>query len=168
MIDAAPYAAVAPTGGLRPNAFLDALPRGRLVENVMHFVRILRAAGLPVGPAKVLDALAAVEAIGVSHRDDFRAALAAVLVSRREHQPVFEQAFALFWRNPRLLERMLAALLPKVEGRARAPDELPARARRQCCRRLRVSVKRATRKPISTPHSRSRRAKCCSTRTSRR
>jgi uncharacterized protein with von Willebrand factor type A (vWA) domain len=127
MIGAAPCAAAAPTGGLRPNAFLDALPRGRLAENVMHFVRILRAAGLPVGPAKVLDALAAVEAIGVGNRDDFRAALAAVLVSRREHQPVFEQAFALFWRNPRLLERMLAALLPKVEGRAGAPEELPAR-----------------------------------------
>ena len=93
----------------------------------MHFVRILRAAGLPAGPAKVLDALAAVDAIGLDNRDDFRAALAAVLVSRREHQPVFEQAFALFWRNPRLLERMLAALLPKVEGRAGAPEELPAR-----------------------------------------
>ena len=49
-----------------------------------------------------------VDAIGLDHRDDFRAALAAVLVSRREHQPVFEQAFALFWRNPQLLERMLA------------------------------------------------------------
>ena len=76
MIGASPHAAAAPAGGLRPNAFLEALPRGRLAENVMHFVRILRAAGLPVGPAKVLDALAAVEAIGVSHRDDFRAALA--------------------------------------------------------------------------------------------
>ena len=118
---------VGAAGSLRPNAFLDALPRGRLAENVMHFVRILRAAGLPVGPAKVLDALAAVDAIGLDNRDDFRAALAAVLVSRREHQPVFEQAFALFWRNPQLLERMLAALLPKVEGRAGAPDELPAR-----------------------------------------
>ena len=28
---------------------------GRLVENIVHFVRILRAAGLPVGPARVLD-----------------------------------------------------------------------------------------------------------------
>jgi len=126
MIDSVPHAG-APVRGLRPNAFLDALPRGRLAENVMHFVRILRAAGLPAGPAKVLDALAAVDAIGLDNRDDFRAALAAVLVSRREHQPVFEQAFALFWRHPRLLERMLAALLPTVEGRAGAPEELPAR-----------------------------------------
>jgi len=122
MIDSVPHAG-APVRGLRPNAFLDALPRGRLAENVMHFVRILRAAGLPAGPAKVLDALAAVDAIGLDNRDDFRAALAAVLVSRREHQPVFEQAFALFWRNPRLLERMLAALLPPAPGPRETGDE---------------------------------------------
>lgn len=115
------------TGAASSGAFLDALPRGRLAENVLHFVRILRAAGVPAGPAKVVDALAAVEAVGVDHRTDFREALAAVLVSRREHQPIFEQAFELFWRNPRLLEQLLAALLPKVRGRAGPSDELPAR-----------------------------------------
>jgi len=107
-------------------AFLDALPHGRLAENVLHFVRVLRAAGVPVGPAKVLDALAAVEAVGLANRTDFREALATVLVSRHEHQAIFEQAFDLFWRNPRLLERLLAALLPKVRGRAEAPDDVPA------------------------------------------
>ena len=109
------------------NAFLDALPRGRLAENVLHFVRVLRGAGIPVGPAKVLDALAAVEAVGLDNRTDFREALAAVLVSRREQQPIFEQAFELFWRNPHLLEKMLAALLPKVRGRTGDADDLPAR-----------------------------------------
>ena len=106
------------------------LPKGHLPENVLHFVRVLRGAGIPVGPAKVLDALAAVEAVGLDHRSDFRAALAAVLVSRREHLPLFEQAFDLFWRNPKLLERMIAALLPKVHGRTGDPEqapELPAR-----------------------------------------
>ena len=101
---------------------------GHLGENVLYFVRVLRAAGLPVGPAKVIDALAAVEAVGVANRTDFREALAAVLVSKREHLPIFEQAFELFWRNPRLLEKMMAALLPKVHGLADdAGDDLPAR-----------------------------------------
>src|SRR5690242_15428984 len=107
------------------------LPRGFLAENVLHFVRLLRAAGLPVGPAKVIDALAAVEAVGVANRIDFREALAAVLVSRHEHLQLFEQAFDLFWKNPKLLEKMVAALLPKVYGRTpqeeEAPPDLPAR-----------------------------------------
>jgi uncharacterized protein with von Willebrand factor type A (vWA) domain len=100
-------------------------PRGYLADNVLHFVRVLRGAGLPVGPAKVIDALAAVEAVGVAHRDDFREALAAVLCSRRDHLELFEQAFELFWRDPKLLERMAAALLPKAKGKA-GPDDGPA------------------------------------------
>jgi uncharacterized protein with von Willebrand factor type A (vWA) domain len=103
-------------------------PRGRIADNVLHFVRMLRAAGLPVGPAKALDALSAVEAVGLENRDDFREALAAVLVSRREHRALFEQAFNFFWRDPRLLERLMAALLPKIRGLADDPVEaLPAR-----------------------------------------
>jgi uncharacterized protein with von Willebrand factor type A (vWA) domain len=106
------------------------MPKGHLAENVMHFVRVLRAAGLPVGPARTLAALAAVDAVGVANRDDFRAALAAVLVSRHEHLAVFEQAFDLFWRNPKLLEKMVASLLPTVFARDGSKDpgpELPAR-----------------------------------------
>jgi uncharacterized protein with von Willebrand factor type A (vWA) domain len=101
-------------------------PRGRLADNVLYFVRVLRAAGLPVGPAKVIDALAAVEAVGIENRTDFRAALAAVLVSRHEHLTLFEQAFDLFWRNPRLLEHLLASLLPRLRAGSSEPD-LPAR-----------------------------------------
>lgn len=93
------------------------VPHGRLADNVLHFVRALRACGVPVGPAKVLDALAAVESVGVANRTDFRAALSAVLVSRREHMALFDQAFELFWRNPRLLEKLLAHLLPRVDGK---------------------------------------------------
>ncbi len=101
------------------------LPRGHLAENVLHFVRLLRTAGLPVGPAKAIDALAAVEVVGVAQRDDFRAALAAVLVSRQEHLAIFEQAFDLFWKNPRLLERIVASQLPAVLGRLAERDEPP-------------------------------------------
>ncbi|MEO8346707.1 MAG: VWA domain-containing protein [Betaproteobacteria bacterium] len=106
------------------------LPRGFLADNVLHFVRVLRAAGLPLGPAKVIDAITAVEAVGVANKTDFREALAAVLVSRHDQLMLFEQAFDLFWRNPKLLEKMLAALLPRVYGRlgdATEEPELPSR-----------------------------------------
>jgi uncharacterized protein len=104
--------------------------RERLAGNILHFARVLRAAGLPIGPAKVVVALNAVEAVGVANRDDFRAALESVLIERHEHKVLFDQAFDLFWRNPKLLERMMALLLPKVHGRVpadQAQAPLPAR-----------------------------------------
>jgi len=119
--------------GIRAGELAGAIPlapKGRLAENVVHFVRVLRAAGLPVGPARTLAALEAADAVGLANREDFRAALGAVLVSRYEHLPVFEQAFDLFWRNPKLLEKLIASLLPKVYGRGgEVPPEpeLPAR-----------------------------------------
>ncbi|HEX7271813.1 MAG TPA: VWA domain-containing protein [Casimicrobiaceae bacterium] len=104
--------------------------RERLADNVLHFCRVLRAAGLPVGPAKVIAALEAVEAVGVERRDDFRAALESVLIERHEQRTLFDQAFELFWRNPRLLERMMQLLLPKVYGRTpRSEVEAPLSAR---------------------------------------
>jgi len=104
--------------------------RERLAENILHFCRVLRAAGLPVGPAKVIAALDAVEAVGVEQREDFRAALESVLIERHEQQVLFDQAFELFWRNPRLLERMMELLLPKVYGRTPlAEAEAPLAAR---------------------------------------
>ncbi|HTJ94917.1 MAG TPA: VWA domain-containing protein, partial [Pararobbsia sp.] len=90
---------------------------GLLAENVVHFARVLRVAGLPVGPGQMLDALAAARMVGVERRDDWQAAMAAILVKRREHHDVFDQAFAAFWRDPDLLAKVLAAMLPRVPGR---------------------------------------------------
>ena len=87
---------------------------GRLAANLMHFARTLRAAGLPVGSGAVLDALRAVEAVGVARRDDFYWTLHAAFVRRREHRPLFDEAFHVFWRNPKLLERVTSLLLPTV------------------------------------------------------
>jgi uncharacterized protein with von Willebrand factor type A (vWA) domain len=89
----------------------------------MYFARTLRAAGLPVGPGKVLDAVRAARTVGVGSRHDFYWALHAALVNRREHQEIFDQAFHIFWRNPRLLERAMAMLLPQMRGAENAEDE---------------------------------------------
>src|ERR1700686_3232550 len=89
-------------------------PDGRLLANLMHFARTLRAAGLPVGPGKVLDAVAAVEAVGITDRRDFYWTLHAVLVNRADQRVLFDQAFHVFWRNPDLLKKMLALVLPQI------------------------------------------------------
>jgi uncharacterized protein len=87
---------------------------GRLLENIMYFARTLRAAGLPIGPGKVLAAVEAVRAVGLEDRGDFYWTLHAVFVNRRDQQELFDQAFHIFWRNPRLLERMLGLMLPEI------------------------------------------------------
>jgi hypothetical protein len=88
-----------------------------LADNVVHFARVLRNAGVPVGPDRVLAALAAIEAVGLGRRDDVHAALSAVMLDRHEQQPLFDDVFAAFWRDPKLLEKLMAELLPKISGR---------------------------------------------------
>jgi uncharacterized protein with von Willebrand factor type A (vWA) domain len=86
----------------------------RLAENVMFFARTLRAAGLPIGPGRVIDALRAIEAVGIGTREDLYWTLHAVFVNRRDQQPLYDQAFHIFWRNPQLLEKMLQTMLPSI------------------------------------------------------
>lgn len=99
----------------------------RLAENVMHFARVLRDAGLPVGTDRVLLSLDALCVAGLRSRADLRAVLAACLLSRREQQPMFDQAFDLFWRDPDPEGRMLRLLLP--QAKQRATPELPSNRR---------------------------------------
>ena len=89
---------------------------GRLAENIAHFARALRKAGVPVGTGRVVDAIRAVEAAGFSDRADFYHALQACFVSRPEQRAVFAQVFRLFWRDPAFLERLMSLLLPMVRG----------------------------------------------------
>src|SRR5260221_7097113 len=96
-------------------------PTGRLAENIVHFARALRAAGIPVGPGAVLDALSAVEVAGVGTRNDFYWTLHAVFVKRHEHSLLFDQAFRIFFRKRAYLEKLMAALLPKAPPAA--PDQ---------------------------------------------
>ena len=88
-----------------------------IAENIVHFARILRTAGLSVGPDRVLAAMAAVEIVGLDRRDDVHAALSAVMLDRHEQQALFDAAFDAFWRDPKLLEQLMYLLLPKITGR---------------------------------------------------
>jgi uncharacterized protein with von Willebrand factor type A (vWA) domain len=85
----------------------------RLAQNILLFARTLRAAGLPIGPGKVIDAVEAVKAAGIGTRDDFYWTLHAVFVQRREQREIFDQAFHIFWKNPQFLQRMMSLLLPQ-------------------------------------------------------
>ncbi len=102
--------------------------QGALADNVMHFGRVLRAAGLPVGPGKVIDAIRAVATVGITNRQDFYWTLHAVFVNRRDQRELFDQAFHVFWRNPRILERLMQVVLPSVDtGEDQQQEELSRR-----------------------------------------
>ncbi|MBC6404690.1 MAG: VWA domain-containing protein [Rhodospirillales bacterium] len=105
-------------------AGVTARAAGGVADNILSFARTLRAAGLPVGPGAVLDALQAVQTVGLSRRDDFYWTLNAVFVKRQEQQEIFDQAFHVFWRNPQFIDRMRALLIPTVTpDMAAANDE---------------------------------------------
>jgi hypothetical protein len=100
---------------------------GRLAENVMHFARLLRSAGLRIGPDRVVDCVKALEMAGAREfplrREDWYWTMSAVLLSRNEQRPIFDQAFRIFWRDPKLAERMMQLMLPQAYGRAPKPEE---------------------------------------------
>ena len=85
-------------------------PAGHIADNVMHFARVLRTAGLPIGPDRVIDAVKAIEVAGMDRRDDFE---------------IFDQAFQMFWRDPKMLERALSLMMPADIGHAPGSDDSP-------------------------------------------
>lgn len=89
-------------------------PSGKLANNIMYFARVLREAGIPVGPGAVLDALDAAQMGAIRQREDFYWMLHAVFVKRREHKEVFDQAFHVFWKKPKMLEQLMNLMLNQI------------------------------------------------------
>jgi uncharacterized protein with von Willebrand factor type A (vWA) domain len=103
----------------------DPVEDGLFADNIVHFARLLRRAGLPVGPALVVDAVDAVAAAGIGGREDLYWTLHAVFVKRREHHAVFHEAFESFWRSRGLVEKIVAMFSPVAPPR---PPTEPPRA----------------------------------------
>lgn len=78
---------------LRRGEAIASDPLGRILE----FFGALRGAGLAVTPGRMIDALRAVRLVGLVHRDEFRLALRANLVSSREEEATFDRIFEAFW-----------------------------------------------------------------------
>jgi uncharacterized protein with von Willebrand factor type A (vWA) domain len=90
---------------------------GRIADNIVHFARVLRKAGIPLGPAAVVDAVRAVEITGIHRRDDFYWTLHSIFATRRDQHATFDEAFRLFWRSRKHLQHMLANSPDKEEER---------------------------------------------------
>jgi uncharacterized protein with von Willebrand factor type A (vWA) domain len=114
---------------LKPANSNKPAPTGQLPANIMHFARVLRDAGLPVGPGAVLDALEAVRGGGMASKQDFYWVLHSVFVKRREHTVLFDHAFEVFWRKPKMIEQLMQLLFQQVRVEAK-PEKKKAGQKR--------------------------------------
>ena len=93
-----------------PDGVADTATKGAIADNIIGFARALRAAGLPVGPGATIDALKALEVVGLDNRADVFAALESVFVKRHEHAAIFAQAFDLFFRVEQNWDQLVDAV----------------------------------------------------------
>ncbi len=144
---------------------------GRLPDNIVYFVRALRRAGVSVGTAQILEALRAVQTVGFTNRRDFHTTLRAMIVTRAEHLLIFDQVFAMFWRDPEFLENMITNLLPVItappidrplkpaQNRAAEamaagggnPRQAPRKSNWKSTRSFRIPIWKSSPRKISTP-----------------
>ncbi|PXW70728.1 hypothetical protein C7964_102627 [Loktanella sp. PT4BL] len=101
----------------------------KLAQNITHFARALRRAGLSIGTGRVIDAIHAVSAVGFSQKQDFFWTLHACFVSKPEEHLIFAQLFRLYWRDPEYLEHMMSFLRPMVRGTQEERSAAPAEKR---------------------------------------
>lgn len=71
---------------------------GQLLRNMVLFGRLLRSLGLDVTPTHILDWVEGLNYIDISQRADFKNTARTILVSHRDHLPLFNRAFDLFWQ----------------------------------------------------------------------
>ncbi|HKM64687.1 MAG TPA: VWA domain-containing protein [Acidisphaera sp.] len=120
--------------------------QGALSRNVMQFARLLRRAGLPVGPAETLAGAKALTAIDIGDKAQVRAALRAAMVHRHEHQEVFDEAFGIFWRDPESAK--IAQAMALMSGHVEDPTRKPTPASRRVAEAM---VPQAARTPREAP-----------------
>jgi uncharacterized protein with von Willebrand factor type A (vWA) domain len=70
----------------------------RFLENLLIFGRVLRRAGIDVHPGRLLDVIEALEQVNLAARDEVYHTCRSLLVHRQEQIPIFDRAFAAFWR----------------------------------------------------------------------
>ncbi|MGI9424009.1 MAG: vWA domain-containing protein [Hyphomicrobiaceae bacterium] len=100
-----------------------------MADNIFHFGRLLRAAGLSIGPQQIADAVSAVTVAGISDRAKLYWAMHTALVKRPSERLIFDQAFAIFWRDPGFLKRMMSLMIPQTNA-PQSPDQQAELSRR--------------------------------------
>src|SRR4029077_1029028 len=97
-------------------------PGDAVLERMVGFGRILRDAGLEVGPGRLQDALRGLDVVDLTRRDDVYHALRCTLVARRDDLDAFDAVFAAYWgADARTPTPQIGLEVPRFE-----PDSAPA------------------------------------------
>jgi len=99
-----------------------AVPRD-LTAATLAFGQMLRASGLGVTVAELMDALRALELVDLLDRHEVYLALRAVLVARQEEIPVFDRCFDAFWKFRAADGQGLEGLVSQTPAARREDDE---------------------------------------------
>src|ERR671932_665019 len=83
-----------------------------ILDMAVAFGRVLRRAGLAVGPGRVVEFTKALEELDVTRRGDVYWAGRVTLCSRPEHLEIYDHAFEAFWEGGEPPKR----LTPKRTG----------------------------------------------------
>ena len=94
------------------------MPGSHVARHIVTFGRVLREAGLEVGPGRVSDALRGLAAVDLTRRDDVYWTLRQTLVSRREDIDAFDRAFHA-WFLRAAVEPRAAKAAPPAGGERR-------------------------------------------------
>lgn len=98
------------------------------LARIIDFTRFLWELGLDIGPGRVVELVESLPLIDVTDRDEFYTFLKVSLVTKHEHDAVFDLAFAYFWqRHPDGVKQPLPAELAERQRHGLA---VPAHRRR--------------------------------------
>ncbi|MCP4417171.1 MAG: VWA domain-containing protein, partial [Chloroflexi bacterium] len=95
---------------------------GQLLHNLILFGRLLRALGMDVNPGRMIDLVQALAHVNLARKDDFFHTARCLLVHHRDDLPLFEQAFAIFWRAPK--EKFILDNLVKIDTKSEKQQPL--------------------------------------------
>jgi len=93
-----------------------------MIAGLSRFVTLLRSDGIAASPAEWLDAVRALELVGIDDRESVREALGCTLVKHADQRRIFERAFDRFFvAPPRGSKRRSSAAPTASTGSGRGP-----------------------------------------------
>jgi len=107
------------------------VPGSAIVRHVVTFGRVLREAGIEVGPGRLLDAVRGLDAVELARQEDVYFTLRQTLVSRHDELELFDRAFNAWFlrgaieppaRGPQLVAPQGRAA-PTLVGRTDSDDD---------------------------------------------